>query len=220
MDREIDGELTNCKLISVNDLTLHPASVMFPEMPPEQFHALAEDVQRNGILKPLTIDTQSRVLDGRHRLRAAQKHGIMEVLAVTVEWSDKKILAYVLSENLHRRHLDETQRAILAARYQSLAPIGEVTEEAAAKTMNIGKRSLQRAKSLERYGCEELKNAVALRTVSLGAASELAKLDQSEQVAVIAEGPMAVREKAALLRGIRLGPKKDSELSRSELQDK
>lgn len=69
----------------------------------------------------------------------------------SLDWGRVDALTFVLSANLHRRHLDESQRATVAARIANLpnnqrvpapAPIGAgnvvpITQKAATKTTNF-----------------------------------------------------------------------------------
>ena len=70
------------------------------------------------------------------------------------EWTGTDPVAFVISKNLHRRHLDESQRAMVAARLATmksgartdLAPIGGRSQPEAAKLLNVSTRSVQRAR--------------------------------------------------------------------------
>ena len=73
-----------------------------------------------------------------------------------------------LSRNLKRRHLTESQRAMVAARLANLdrgkpvlnGPIGPLTQPEAAKRLNIGTRTVKRAKVVLDHGVPELVKAV------------------------------------------------------------
>lgn len=68
--------------------------------------------------------------------------------------------AFVVSRNLHRRHLNESQRAMVAAKIATLArganqhsPIGEtISQGNAAELLNVGKRSVERAAAIHKHG--------------------------------------------------------------------
>jgi hypothetical protein len=74
--------------------------------------------------------------------------------------------------------LDESQRAIAAARLATLgvgrptiSPIGEIkTQTAAAALLNVGKRSVERAREVLDEGAPELIEAVERGRVSVSAA--------------------------------------------------
>ena len=84
-------------------------------------NALVADIRANGVHDPIDL-YQGKILDGRNRHRAA--------VAAEFELEKRHFrhfhpeiygdpLAYVISKNLSRRHLDESQRAMVAARRKS-----------------------------------------------------------------------------------------------------
>lgn len=81
-------------------------------MSEREFAAFRADVEVHGILEPVEIAPDGTLLDGRHRLRAAQELGIA---AVPVRISDPEdAVAHMLRAALQRRQLSQSQRAALA----------------------------------------------------------------------------------------------------------
>jgi SAM-dependent methyltransferase len=92
-------------------LTFHPACLLFPKLPKADLLALAADIKANGLRNPIVL-FQGQVLDGRNRLAACK---IAKVKPRFVEWDGKGTpLQWVISENLIRRHLTSSQRAVIA----------------------------------------------------------------------------------------------------------
>ncbi|HET6883824.1 MAG TPA: ParB N-terminal domain-containing protein [Pirellulales bacterium] len=92
---------------------VHPAAELFPLMKDTDLSMLVEDIASHGLREPILV-YQGLILDGRNRLRACEVAGVEPRF---VEWDGVgSPLAVVLSRNLHRRHLNEGQRAIIAAR--------------------------------------------------------------------------------------------------------
>jgi hypothetical protein len=70
---------------------------------------------------PIVLNQDNVFLDGHHRLRACKELGIPVSYSIK-DFTGKPIdeLKYVVSINLHRRHLDEFQRAEIALKYDKL----------------------------------------------------------------------------------------------------
>lgn len=67
---------TTITFVSPADLTIHPDKKLIPDDWGNQdprFIAFVEDVRERGIDQPLIVDAESRVLEGRRRLRAARQ---------------------------------------------------------------------------------------------------------------------------------------------------
>jgi hypothetical protein len=104
-------------------------------------------------------------------------------------------LAFVISKNLTRRHLDESQRAMVAAKIATLKDgqrqVGQLadvpTQETAATMLNVGERSVRRAREVIERGDPELVSSVERGEVAVSAAAEFAKQPVEEQRKQIAE---------------------------------
>lgn len=99
----------------------HELCGMIPDMTPEQYEQLVEDIGRHGLLEPITL-YEGMILDGRHRYRAClelQERGHARSLRFHEFRGDQVAAkAYILSRNLHRRYLTYSQRAALAAMFK------------------------------------------------------------------------------------------------------
>ena len=88
----------------------------------------------------------------------------------------QRVAAFVVSLNLKRRHLNESQRAVVAAKLANLShgqkkadtPIG-VSQADAASMLTVGHRSVQRAREVLDEGAPELVQAVEQGRVSVSA---------------------------------------------------
>jgi ParB-like chromosome segregation protein Spo0J len=92
---------------------IHPVAEVFPEMSPAELQELADDIKANGLAHPVTRDRDGVILDGRNRLKACEIAGIESRFTV-FEGDDP--VAFIISTNLKRRHLNESQRAMVAAK--------------------------------------------------------------------------------------------------------
>lgn len=93
----------------------HPYAELFPlHDEGKTFDDFWLDIQQNG-LKEKIVKYQDKILDGRRRERACRRAGI-EPKYVEFKGTDEQALIFSVSKNLHRRHLGEGERAIVAAR--------------------------------------------------------------------------------------------------------
>ena len=83
-------------------------------MSEDEFDALRADIASRGILTPLEITAAGVVVDGLHRLQAAQLLGLEEVPIRSVAPADE--VEHILLAALNRRHLSQSQKAALAMR--------------------------------------------------------------------------------------------------------
>jgi ParB-like chromosome segregation protein Spo0J len=94
------------------DPEFHPAAALFPLMDVDgaEFGELVRDLQEHGLLQPIVLH-DGKILDGRNRHRACRHVGVEPCFE---EWSGDSPTAHVLSLNLHRRHLTDGQKAMIA----------------------------------------------------------------------------------------------------------
>jgi hypothetical protein len=94
-------------------------------------------------------------------------------------------VALIVSLNLHRRHQDEGQRALQAARLANMKQ-GERTDllqncerlsqSASAELLHVSPRSVASARDVINYGVPELVRAVEQGQVAVSTAAELTEL--------------------------------------------
>jgi hypothetical protein len=163
------------------EMPFHPAANIFP-LDDESIGSLADDIRTNGQQVPIEI-MDGQVLDGRRRWLACSIAQI-EPLTRTVKVFDP--VAYVLSLNLHRRHLNTSQLAMVAARARELydeqakerqrasggnhkqkavvenlpQPESTKARDAAGKAVGVSGRSVDFAKKVIEQGTPELVKAV------------------------------------------------------------
>ena len=142
----------------------HQLADLFPMMNAREFDELCKDMAKNGYRPENPIVTyQGKILDGRNRFKASEKVGVMPMFT---EYAGGDPLEFVLSQNLHRRHLNETQRAGVAAKLANMErggdrpskndsnfesanlPNGKVTQSEAAARLNVSDRTLRTFKAV------------------------------------------------------------------------
>lgn len=174
---------------------LHDLCKLFPPMPEDQFTALMQDISANGLRQPIVIH-EGKILDGRHRYKACLNLNL-EPISVIYDGNDP--LGFVISHNLARRHLDESQRAMISGRlanmksgdnqYDKVGSIGStsVTKADAAKMLNVGTKSVTRARKVLGKGTPELVDAVDSGQIAVSVAAKIAEMEPGQQAKVIAD---------------------------------
>jgi hypothetical protein len=118
---------------------LHPLCALFPRMSDEQLDELAQDIAANGLRRKIVL-FDGKILDGGNRYEACIRAGVAPRFEPFVE---ANALAFVLGENLRRRHLTVGQQAVIVAsatdwsRAQAVGnpQFGNVTELPALQTV-------------------------------------------------------------------------------------
>jgi FtsZ-binding cell division protein ZapB len=150
------------------ELKQHPLSAAFPAMSADDFAALVEDVRANGQREPIML-FEGMVLDGWHRYRACVQVGIKPTQFPFPDGKDP--VAFVLSQNLHRRHLTPSQRAAAVVACAEWAPKGRpgkaetisgFREKDMAKAAGTSDRTIRDAKVAHKAGLGEAVKAGAL----------------------------------------------------------
>ena len=181
----------------MEQLKFHPVSEIFPSMPPAEFDALVADITANGLREPIHVMGNS-VVDGRHRYRACLQAGVEPQFVVVPDGTD--LNALVISLNLRRRHLDESQRAMVAARLANLplgsnqhAQICAPSQDSAAEMLNVSRRTVQHARAVLEHGAPELATAVDSGVIAVSSAAALSRLTVDAQQAVLSRTPQEIR---------------------------
>ncbi len=119
----------------MSPLEFHPLANIFPLLEGPDFAELVADIKAHGLHEPIVV-YEDKVLDGRNRLAV----GIEPTFTA---YTGDDPVAYVVSLNLRRRHLDESQRAMVAAKLATLK-LGDNQHsegpsiEGASRLLNVG----------------------------------------------------------------------------------
>ena len=186
-------------------LRFHDLANIFPLIEGEEFDALVADIKSQGLHEPVVI-YQERILDGRNRYRACVTAGID---CPSAPYTGNDPVGYVISRNLKRRHLNESQRAMVAAKLATLRrgdnqnteglPIGRSSE-----LLNVGERSIARAREVLDRGTPELAVAVERGQVSVSAAAYIATETPEQQREIVARGEAEILAAAKVIRSERI----------------
>jgi len=177
----------------------HPAANLFPMMSDDELDSLGEDMLQRGQREPIIL-YNGQILDGRNRYRACVVKGIEPKFRSELVPDP---YAFVATVNLHRRHLSEEQRGMIAARLATMkqgdnqhSPNGETSQAKAAELLKVSKRRVERSHEVIEKGVPDLVDAVERRDVKVSAAAEFAKvtppLDQQRLIAEYGSAAAAV----------------------------
>ncbi len=130
----------------------HPAADILPNMADDEFEKLKDDIAQHGLIQEI-VRYDGQILDGRHRYRACLEIGLEPRFG---EYDGDDPVGYVISANLHRRHLNESQRALVAGQLADLrrggdrskAQICGLTHAQAAEQLNVSPRLVDKASAL------------------------------------------------------------------------
>tara|TARA_R110002126_G_scaffold77229_2_gene192650 strand:- start:1286 stop:2425 length:1140 start_codon:yes stop_codon:yes gene_type:complete len=169
-------------------MKFHPLCEIFP-ISERDIASLAEDIKENGLNNEIDL-YGDKILDGRHRLKACLIAGVEPRFK---DFTGADPLKYVVSQNLRRRQLNESQRAMVAAsianmkegRQESNAQICAVSQTEAAEMLNVSRRAVQSAKKVKEQGVPKLVQKVKEGTLAVSTAAELAELSEEEQLKMV-----------------------------------
>jgi hypothetical protein len=178
-------------------------------MADEALRKLAEDIKANGLCEPAILAKDGRMLDGRNRMLACEMAGV-ELRTVVYEGEDE--IAFVISKNLHRRHLSVAELAMIAADLALLKHGGDrgnqytggkpgnvsaetlpkismtKSAEIVGKDFGIGRAIVMDAKAIKEHGAAEIIDMARASKVGLrDTAAYVRNTPKSEQKADVAE---------------------------------
>lgn len=158
-------------------MEFHKIASIFPLVEGDELDRLVDDIKINGLLEPIIL-CENKILDGRNRYNACLK---AEREPCFTEYTGDNPLSFVISKNLHRRHLNESQRALVAAKLANMrqgertdlvepsANLPKVSQSEAAELLNVSERSLRSAKVIEQEA-PELLTAIQEGRITVGKA--------------------------------------------------
>lgn len=206
--------------------TPHPVAAMFPMLPPDELESLGSDICAFGLINPIVLDDEMRVVDGRNRLAAmlAEADNFDSVAPRFVRFDVIKpakcqgVAEYIVGTNIRRRHLSDDQRAVIVAQAFDHYRINAINarSEKAKGNHNAAKNSggetaptvleapgqRTRDKVADAADVSEHKARAALHVV----------VDAPELVAQVAAGvmPLHAAAKAATKKAAAANPKRQS----------
>lgn len=128
-------------------LPVHPAADIFPMLSDEELDDLAADIKANGLLQPIVIakvEGAWTLVDGRNRREACRRAGV-QLRVNDLNGTDP--LAYIISANVHRRHLSKGQLAMAVA---CLLETSNASQQDVAKSAGVSQQRVSQARTVLR----------------------------------------------------------------------
>ena len=184
------------------NIEFHQYANLFPMMGGRELEEFQWDIRQNGVREPVIL-FEGKILDGRNRYKAATALG-KEVRFEQYQGDDA--LAFAISLNLHRRHMTESQRAMVAAKLANLEngqrsssanlQSTPVSRADAASMLNVSERSVNTAKMVEAKAPVEVVRAVENGSISVSLAAKVSELPEEEQELIASTPIERMREVA------------------------
>jgi N6-adenosine-specific RNA methylase IME4 len=165
-------------------LAIHPLAELFPPMGDDDFATLCQSLQARGFdpMDPIVV-LDRQVIDGRNRQAACVQLGIRPVCRDYDPAQEGDPLAYVLRRNLARRHLNESQRALVAAQLVTLKrgdnqhrEENSISVDQAAAWLRVSARSVAYAAKVKSEGTPAIRRAVENGHLAVSAAAQAVDL--------------------------------------------
>ena len=143
--------------IDIANLPVFPPADVFPMMADDELRGLAEDIKENGLRDPLVVaevDKETVLVDGRNRRAACE---IAKVDPTTRRLNGEDLTAFVLSANIHRRHMTKGQRAMVVAKIYPKPKRGRGEKDPARKQEDSSAflRQVRLARIILRYSIDD-----------------------------------------------------------------
>ncbi|MDE0314658.1 MAG: DNA N-6-adenine-methyltransferase [Candidatus Poribacteria bacterium] len=147
--------------------TRHDLSSLFRDLTDNEYQELKNDIKNKGILNKEIIIYQNQILDGWHRYKIASELNLLDTIDFVQLPSSINPSDYVISQNIHRRHLTASQRAqivVEVSEYRKKRGGDRKTQvfssskrnlkstQQLAKTAQVGPASIDRAKQVSELG--------------------------------------------------------------------
>lgn len=175
----------------------HKFADIFPMIEGNELEVLKNDIKEHGLIEPIVL-FEGKILDGRNRFKACKEMGIEPKFE---HYKGDKPLEFVISMNLKRRHLTQSQAGVIAL---SIMPLLE--EEARKRLVtSTGGSMPQPLEKIPKPGFHSSKEAGKLFNVSEKYVREAKKLKESSP---------------ELLEEVRLGHKNFSEIKKEQRREK
>jgi len=191
---------------------LHPFALLWPRLSGDDQQKLAASIRKNGV-RDTIICFDGQIVDGVARCLGAIEAGISweDLPKESFEGHEDELLELVLDRNLNRRHLNESQRAMVAARLATmrqgartdLAQICARSQKEAAGRLNVSRSLVQQAGKIQNRGVPELQAAVEGGNLPVSLAVKAIRLSSDKQREVVSVAIAQAKPRKAFQAALR-----------------
>jgi N6-adenosine-specific RNA methylase IME4/ParB-like chromosome segregation protein Spo0J len=206
-------DLPVARLDHVAQYDSHPIANLLPAMEEKQLAELTESIRRKGLVNDIIL-LQGMVLDGRGRQQACIRAGVSPRYTEFAGSRDDA-RAFVIIQNVHRRHLSDEQRTMIAAlmvntklgsnQHSRDGDVEHVPVGRASTMLNVKVRTVNRYLPIAR-DAKDVADAVVRGRITFKTAKKIVELPEDEQLQVLSSigGPEALDREATQRRKLYL----------------
>lgn len=129
---------------ALDNFDVHEAANLFPIIDDDNLKALAEDIRIHGQQEPIWM-FEGQLLDGRNRVIACAMIGRDPIRKEWKPQPGETPATFVMSRNVHRRHLTASQRAAVAVQLEAVIASERKEMRKRAKATEVGFSSSTKA---------------------------------------------------------------------------
>jgi hypothetical protein len=155
--------------------------------------SLENDIKANGQSSPVVV-WNGQIVDGRNRYAACTRSRIKPKVKAVEFANDAECVRFIISNNIHRRHLSADQRRILAAKLVTLQAgnpdlqspqIAGIGVAAAAAAVHVDEAGVERARTVLKRDPALAEQVLAGKISVAAAAKKLAKPKAAKPVPIV-----------------------------------
>jgi hypothetical protein len=108
----------------------HPVADLFPTLAGDDLEELVASIYEQGLLQPIVLDADGRVLDGRNRLAACAR---LDIVPEVIIYDGEDPGGYALAVNVARRNMRPSQRYIVIEQARRLSGVAKSQVDGVSK---------------------------------------------------------------------------------------
>ena len=178
-------------MVKIKDLRSNPYQPR-KNFDQQALEELASSIKEHGVFQPIIVKKSIKgyeIIAGERRVKASELAGLEEVPAIIRDFNDTQMMEIALLENLQRENLSAIEEATA---YKKLQETLSLTQEELAKRLGKSRSHITNMLGLLTLP-EDIQNEVNNKSISMGHARVLSKLEnvnQQEELAkkIIEEG--------------------------------